>query len=369
MKGYYIQFESNLGVNLVRKIEAQMAEFSTISDMSYLVAGPGMKTEKSSKIAVRVPLLGLPLFNYDALFNQLEAPDFIYFRKPCSDRNMIRFLRKIKEKYPKCKIVPEIFTYPYYKDAYLNMKYFMLIPKDWYYSKKLKKYVDRFVTYSSDDEIFGVKTIKVVNGTDVESISTITPREEDNEIHLLAVAMFRKHHGYERIIKGLNEYYKQGGQKNIKLYMVGDGPEKPQYEKMVSEYKLEDHVIFCGVMAGKELDDIYNKCDIGLGSFGFYKIGLKTASSLKIREYLAKGIAVIAGCEQDVFSNKDSLYYLEFPNDASPVDVNKIVEFHERIYADKTKSRRKIVSEIHTFAEKTVSMKVAFKPILDFIKE
>ena len=111
-----------------------------------------------------------------------------------------------------------------------------------------------------------LKTLKVVNGTDVNSIAPIQPRKDDGEIHLLAVALFKKHHGYERIINGMNEYYKNGGKRIIKLYMVGDGPEIPMYEKIVKEYNLEDKVIFCGILEGAELDEIYNKCDIGLGS-------------------------------------------------------------------------------------------------------
>ena len=38
------------------------------------------------------------------------------------------------------------------------------------YRNELKKYVDRVVTFSSDDNIFGINTIRIINGIDISTV-------------------------------------------------------------------------------------------------------------------------------------------------------------------------------------------------------
>lgn len=368
MKGYYILFEKNPSVNIKNKIDAQMTEFKKYFDMEYIEAEPSFKSEQVAQIMSRVPLINIPRYDYKKLLEKLDNPGFLYFRKVSSDRNLIHFFTDVKEKFPECKILVELFTYPYYKDIYFRPYNFLLIPKDAYFSRRYKNLVDRLITYSNHDTIFGVKTIRTINGIDTDEFRAITPRTNDDEIHLLAVAMFRKHHGYERIFEGLKNYYATGERRVIRLFMVGEGPELDSYKKIVKEYGLEDNVIFLGVKKGEELEAIYSQSDIGLGSFGFYKIGLTLASSLKTREYLAKGLPFVAGCKQDVFPKGSSKYYLEFSNDSSPVDINEIVQFYDSLYSSGDSNRQKVVDQIRQFAMQTVSMDVAFKTIIEFIK-
>ena len=124
-------------------------------------------------------------------------------------------------------------------------------------------------------------------------------------------------------------------------------------------------MILLGKLQGENLDDIYNAADIGLGSFGFYKIGLETASSLKTKECLSKGLPIIAGNKENFVKGEISKYYLDFPNDSSPVEIDTIIDFYESIY--KGKNKRNVVDRIHTLAEKTVSMKVSLEPVIDYI--
>ena len=365
MKGYYILFGDKVKVNIQNKIDMQLDELRKHCDITYITSGSSYSNEKLSKMLFRIPLFNFPRFDFDRVFDQLEEPDFIYFRRVSTDNNLIRFLMRVKTAYPNCKIIIELFSYPYYKDIYFNRQNIILLPKEVLFNKRYKKYVDRFVTYSRDTEIFGVKTIPIMNGIDTEQFGVITPRPTDEEIHMLAVAMFQKHHGYERIIEGLHEYYAGGGKRNIKLLMVGEGPEIPKYKELIANYNLNEHVVFYGKLQGEELNKVYNDSDIGLGSFGFYKIGLTLASSLKTREYLAKGLPLVAGCEQDMFPDGSGQYYLEFPNNDSVVDLQKILNFFDSIYSKA--DRREIANKIHRFAKNTVSMAVAFKPVVDYL--
>ena len=371
-KGYYIypcgyQENSKNYVGVEKKIDMQCKEFSKYVNIEYIPAYE--KKPKSILGKVRKRLLWHSANrNYEEIIDRFVNPDFVYIRRNTADRRFIKFIRDIKEKFPTCKTVVEIYTYPYEKDEYKSIIGKFALLKDRVFRKQYRLIVDRFVTYTADDEIFGVKTIKTINGVDTDSFTTISPRESDNEIHLLAIAMFQKHHGYERIITGLKNYYEAGGTREVKLYLVGDGPETQYYKELTKENNLSDKVVFWGRRMGKELDEVYNISDIGLGTFGFYKIGLETASSLKTKECLSKGLPIVAGNKENFVGEKLSKYYLGFPNDSTPVDINRIIRFYDSLY-NTGKTRREIANSIHMIAKDTVSMEITLKPIIDFIEE
>ena len=98
-----------------------------------------------------------------------------------------------------------------------------------------------------------------------------------------------------------------------------------------------------------------------------YKIGYKQANSLKVREYLAKGLPIITGCDTDVFENLDFDKFIQFSNDETPIDFNRVIEFFDRFY--EKNSPKDINDEISEFAKKYCDMSYAMKPVIDFLKE
>lgn len=93
---------------------------------------------------------------------------YVYMANPC----FIKFLKKIKEK--NIKVILEVPTYPYdkelvHKDIIRQIKYFI----ERKYRDKMCNYVDKIITFSDDDEIFGIKTIKISNGIDPNEIPII----------------------------------------------------------------------------------------------------------------------------------------------------------------------------------------------------
>lgn len=121
-------------------------------------------------------------------------------------------------------------------------------------------------------------------------------------------------------------------------------------------------------MHGDRLDAMYDLADIAIECLGMYRKNMSISSSLKSREYLAKGLPIVAGCKNDVINEKNPFkYYLEVPNDDSAIDVEKIIEFYDQIYS--TQSRQQVISEIRKFAEDNIDLKVTMKKIIDYIKE
>lgn len=364
-RGYYVHFEGRSSIGVSKKIDMQTASLSKHFQM-------GEVEVRSVNRSLIQRMLGLfPTAsikrNYKNALLQIENPDFLYARRAVADRAYVNFWKTIKQKYPGCKLIIEVFTYPYDKDDFAHWDAWPFYIKERLYRKKLKKYVDAFVTYSEDTEIFGVPTIRTINGIQLENIIPAKGFYREDKITMIAVAYMQSHHGYERIIEGLHQYYLNSGSKyTVDLFLIGDGPEKPYYQSLVSKYHLENYVRFYPTMSGDALDEMYDISDIALASFGTYKKGVYTRlSALKTREYLAKGMPIITGCEIDVLDSQYE-YVRNFPNNAEPVNIEEVVAFYQNI-KQKAKDKQAVINTIRQFAESHVSMDSAMKPIINYI--
>lgn len=365
-KGYYIHFQGRESIGVSRKIDMQIEELRKFYDVQEIEVGTPHRPLLKRVLGL-FPTASIAR-NYGEAFARLDNPDFLYVRRTVADRAYVSFWKKVKERYPDCKIIVELFTYPYDKDDFGKWNAWPFYLKELLYRPKLKKYVDRFVTYTEDDEIFGIPTIHSLNGINVDSIPQIAGQFRDGQINIIGVAFMQRHHGYERIIEGLNEYYsKQDPPRyRVELRLVGDGPEKPLYQELVRKYQLGEYVHFYPTMTGGELDELYNTSDIALVSFGMYKLGFYgLLGALKSRECLAKGMPLITGCPIDVIP-EDYPYAKVFPNDESTVKTEEIIAFYERLRS-MTASRKELSDIIRKFAVEHVSMEAVMKPIVTYI--
>lgn len=225
------------------------------------------------------------------------------------------------------RILIEIPTYPYIHEIPSGLLYNLMILWDRIYIKKMSDCVERIATYSLDEQIFGIQTINIKNGIDFSKIKIKDTKMHDGIINLIGVAHLSKWHAYDRVIKGLHEYYTTAANETIiNFHIVGIGDSLQEYKSLVQEYELQNHVIFYGNKYGDELDEIYDKCDIAVSSLGLHRIGVKNqASVLKSREYAAKGMPMISSIEIDVFKEKEFKYIRYFPEDETPIDMKKVL--------------------------------------------
>ncbi len=365
-RGYYIYYTTQSGlIGVEQKIENQSRIFKQYAVFEKIAI------ERQKRTLVKAIIWRLPFGsfgrNYEAAFTQIKNPDFIYIRFAPVDRRFLGFIKKLRKEYPLAKLLLEVSTYPYRKELLSDISMFPFYFKDLFYHRQLKKYIDRVVTFSDDVEIFGIPTIRTMNGIIVQDQKIVSGNIlKDGTIHLLAVALFQKSHGYERCIRGLADYYNNGGGRSIELHLVGDGTELGFYKKLTEKYHLEQRVLFHGRQSGEALERLYQNADIGLGCFGLYKRKIKKISSLKVGEYLSKGLPVITGGPERVFEGKTMPYVYEFPNDATTVDMNAVVAFYDKIY-DRNKDRKEIHRDIRAYAQDTVDMSRVMQPIIEWI--
>ena len=294
-----------------------------------------------------------------------ENYDYIYSRYGLADVFYLKLLKIFAKK--NAKIVVEIPSYPYDKECMPGIVWWMLYALDKACRRKLGLYVNRIATYSEDKYIFNIPTINIYNGIDFSTVKIREPMEPEpmDGIHLIAVAAFAKWHGYDRLLVGLGEYYSKAPQRRVIFHLVGDGAVRKEYEEIVSKYNIQPYVIFHGMKFGKELDELYNLCDIGVENLGSHRSGIYHESTLKSREYGAKGLPFITSCIVDGFN--DAEFVLKFQPNENSIDVEKIVMFYDLMYNGVKKE--KIASDIRKLAEQKCSMKQVIEPIVNYYQE
>lgn len=288
--------------------------------------------------------------------------NYLYFRYHLSDPLyifLLSFLRIIK-----CRIVIEIPTFPYSKSFKKNFNSFLKLSIDRISYPFLKMSIGRIVTYSSDDKIFGIKTIKTKNGIDYSKIRPVNKRFKKDSliINLISVSKTYSCHGYDRIIRGLSNYYKTDRRIRVIFHIVGIGDEIPNLKALSSKLKMDKWVIFDGFQTGEKLDELYENSDMAINSIGIHRIGLKTESTLKAKEYCAKGLPIVSSYQLDSLTDEDNKKYVYFvPADDSDVDIDKIVHFYMEL--------QKIPNynmQIREKSSKIINMDITLQPICKY---
>lgn len=295
--------------------------------------------------------------------HKFQYADFIYVRHffPIS-KSLIYLFNNIKKNNPNCKILYEIPTYPYDMEI-KTFKEKIALFFDKKYRKELKNVVDKIITLSDDDMIYGISTLHMTNGIDTTRIPIAKcDFKQKDTISLIAVAQFNFWHGYDRLIEGLHNYYetKTFEEKKVSLNLIGKNGER--YQRLIDKYKLNPFVYVCGELYGDDLDKKFNVSDIAVCSLGGHRKGIvKKSSELKSREYLARGLPIVTSVDIDIISH-DCDFVLKVPVDDSPIDIRKIIDFYEKNY---TKSKH---DYIRKFAEERCSVSFGLNNVLKFIR-
>ena len=257
--------------------------------------------------------------------------EFVYIRSN-HNANLFTIHMVKRMKRAGMKVVMEIPTYPYDQE-YFNKSMRRQLIQDKLFRKKFAKQLDAIVTFAEEDFIFGQQTIKISNGIDFDSVRLKKESQHpQNELHLIGVAEIHRWHGFDRLIKGMAEYYSQSRELKVYFHIVGyffSTVEQKEITSLIRELNLEDYVILYGKKHGEELDAIFDKCDFGIGSLGRHRVGIDCIKTLKNREYAARGISFIYSETDSDFDNRP--YVLKAPADESAICIEDIIQFYNKL--------------------------------------
>ena len=120
---------------------------------------------------------------------------------------------------------------------------------------------------------------------------------------------------------------------------------------------MDKHIIFHGPLFGEALDDVFNHCQLGIGSLARHRSGITHLRSLKNREYTARGIAFVYSEIDDDFENMP--YVMKVRPDESPLDIHALITFMKSVSLSS--------QDIRSSIEQTLSWKVQMKRVIDNI--
>ncbi|MCA1041615.1 glycosyltransferase [Bacillus infantis] len=262
-----------------------------------------------------------------------------YLRFHFFDHSYLRLLKALKSK--GLATIVEAHAYPY-KTGKFSLNPILIL--DSIYTPYVKNYIDLVAGICDTDNIWGVKTVNIDNAIDLNKISIQNKKEfKQKSIRIISVANETRFHSYDKAIKGLHEYYKNGGDWNITLNLVGEYLDETK--RLIKKYGLEDKVTFYGKLYGEDLDKVYDISDLGLGAFSYRK-NETTGSCLKTKEYFAKGIPFINGWREPAFDDTYP-YVKRFETSLDIIDFKEVVNFYEGIKEENISQKMRVFAEEH----------------------
>ncbi len=352
-----------------------------IKDFDVIVLNPNETKEQDGVKYVKYRTFPKPFHWLDYIFKHnfwrykifeksldLSKYDYLIIRYPRADRSGIQFSKlhsiitehhtrdlfefKLEAQTSKSVIV-KLFKYLRY---FLENKYGMTI---------LHNSKGNICLSNSIKENLSIRTKKrlnkivIGNGTNVDSIEFTKYKIFDQkELHIAFVGSSNAPwFGIDRLISGIRNYK---GDIDIKLHLIGS---------FSNHFKKYDFIILHGLLKDKDFDKVMRDQNIACGSLALYLSHGDDASTLKIREYTSRGMPfIISGKDIDLtYSNIDSNFFLEVPNDASPIDFEKVIEFVREINSKYTVDE--LSSYMREYAKKYMDWTIKMQQYHDFVKK
>lgn len=150
-------------------------------------------------------------------------------------------------------------------------------------------------------------------------------------------------HGFDRLVRGLAEYYRTNPEYKVYFHIVGPlsgEREREEILPVIRDHHLEEYVILHGPLHGEELDEQFERADFAIGSLGRHRSGITEIKTLKNREYAARGFAFTYS-ETD--ADFDAMPYVwKVPADESAVDVPKLIAFQRSLKSSPVEIRESV---------------------------
>lgn len=269
----------------------------------------------------RVLLSYEDIYRVIELFVREQNIKIIYLRYLKTNPYLNGFLKHMKQN--KIKVIIEFPTFPYDLEGVGRIEF----EEDRYYRKSLKKYVRYSVNYNGLTSIMGIPSIAIQNGVDLKEIPLKKERQGEG-VTFIAVATMNFWHGYDRLIKGMANYYaKYSTESKVYLNLVGEGKEIPRYRDLISVLHMEEYITLSGMKCGQELTELFDQADIAVGPLGAYRKNMYEDSSLKSKEYCARGLPIVLATKDLAFQEESSFIY-RVPNDDSDIEIEGILSFY-----------------------------------------
>jgi len=299
---------------------------------------------------------------------RFDKTDIFYLRYPGASKGLFKISKKFGAKIVsehQSKEIDEI-------KSHENQNQFGLRPSklmSWYlytflpiynenkWGSSFAKHINSIVTVTNEIARYqskkGCKNVIVsTNGIDVSSFilkEIIKPKEPLTLLFLKGTTSIAEWNGINRLIEGIDKL--ETPEKKIKLVICG--------HYINGEIPHRNYIEHKGYLNKEELNGLFNEVDLGISTLALHKKNLNEASVLKSREYVARGLPFIYAYIDPDLNDEAKAFSLEFPNDDSAIDMQKVIDFAKKIALDTDHPQK-----MRKYAEEHLDYEVKMKRLL-----
>lgn len=318
---------------------------------------------------------------YDYITSYKDSYDFVYYRYPGANSKLLKLCKLLGRQLFFEHVTAETNEIRLYKKENpirWNLSsilshfefYFLPLYKECLYGKRIRKSVLMALCNSNqiadyERKLAGGHYKTFIQGDAVE-VDSFLPREVPNlnsdfkMIFLKGAGTEADFNGLDRVFKGIHLYK---GPYQIQFYLYGLNLQAEK--KAISELGIDNQVFTGDFIQKSEIDLLMNAVHIGIGALAVHRKGFTETTTIKTREYCARGIPFVAGHNDPDFTGKEesNSFVLQLPSNDTPIDIAEIIDWYKKLDF-KTSS----VLEMQNFAflnlDYTVKMK-RLKTILE----
>lgn len=214
--------------------------------------------------------------------------------------------------------------------------------------------------YECDIAGRNISSFTMTNSIDVQRYSLKKlPQLNQNALKLLYIGSnTTAWHGLDRVLKGMASHQ---GTLQMELHIAGYVSRSIQ--RLIHSLNIEHLVFSHGYVTGHDLDALFDLADVAIGSLGMHRKNLTHGSTLKVREYMARGIPfMISHSDEDLAP--DLPYVFMAPADDTPIDMHKVIEFKRQVYSNP----EQIARTMRTYALEHMDYRMKTRQLMEFIK-
>lgn len=199
-------------------------------------------------------------------------------------------------------------------------------------------------------------SVVIANGVDCDEVGFLAHRAFGAEIHVAYVGSPSVYDGLDRLWAALLS--NRALATRIVFHIIGPGWKNDRRLRRVADVT---QVRIYGYVRPQDLPDILAGVDIAIGPLGLHRRGVREASNLKVRRYLAHGIPVVLSAD-DPDLEGPLPFVLRVGADDQPLDVGALLEFGMRA------RNLELRTQARQYAETNLSYRVKARRLVDFMK-
>lgn len=307
--------------------------------------------------------------------------DFVYCRYPGAGKYIAKwmnlkacrvFFEHLTTEGPEIKLYAKENPFKWSLSSLLSHIEFRFFPLflEWRYGKSIRRKAVFGISNSEniaeyENSIAGKNYVRLIGGDAVNS-DAFPVRNAQTKDHLLRMIFLKgavtsaDFNGLDRLFKGMATYQ---GPYQLKLKLFGRNLENET--RMINELGIQNMVETGDFISKNEVDELMNEIDLGVGAMGVHRKGLISTTTIKAREYFARGLPFFYGHQDpDLTGHPEVVNFCkEFPASEDPINFTDIINWYQDIIKNPDLS-----FAMHQYAKDNLDYTVKMKRLSDYLK-